>query len=122
MKARFFVLDSVGSPFLVEDVAIEGWVLGLFCVSHLVYWVLQKVHHARANASASTAAITTFFRVHLRMCIFGTFLSNSAHFQGLNVGDLFPIILFNFLQFCIILGLGSSILSPTDLTNLHGLP
>ena len=61
MKARFFVLDSVGSPFLAEDVAIEGWVLGLFCVSHLVYCVLQKGHHARANASASTAAITTFF-------------------------------------------------------------
>ena len=44
-------LCSVGSPFLAEDVAIEGWVLALLSVSHLIDWVLHWVHHTGASAS-----------------------------------------------------------------------
>ena len=43
------------------------------------------------------------------ICCFWTFLSNSAHFQGLTLCSLFPIILLNFLQFCIIFGMKDSV-------------
>ena len=52
-------LRSVGSPFLSEDVAIEGWVLGLFCIAHLVDWVLHWVHHSSSSTSHYSSKLSS---------------------------------------------------------------
>ena len=67
-----FLLTLQQCPLLREDVAVEGWVLALLSVAHLIDWVLYWVHHTGASIRNAGSKLSA-------MCKLGRASFGAAH-------------------------------------------